>query len=86
MNLNFIDTFINRKISENEEYIVYSFYEVRVKENLTEEETCKLLELSKIRFENIGYNVYFTNDEYIYKGEIKKVQSNELLIAIKKQN
>lgn len=39
--------------------------------------------LAKIRLENLGYSVYFENDRYEYKGEIKVVEVNELMIAIK---
>ena len=81
--LEFVDFFTNRKIYLNRNFIRISFYEFRVKFKLTQNETDKCIELSKIRLENLGYNVYLTGEEYLYKGEHKKVEDNELLIAIK---
>lgn len=83
MNLEFITDYINKKLAENDEYICITFYELRVKNNLTEEETNLFLNFSKIRLENMKYKVYFTGQEYIYKNSSKVVQRNELLVAIK---
>lgn len=83
--LEFIDKYINSKINANEEFIKYTFYELRIKSDLTEEETREFLELTKIKLENLQYQVYFTKDEYQYKGERKIVQDNELMVAIKEK-
>ena len=61
MTLEFVDNHLNKKISENEEFIRFSYYELRVKNNLTDEETAKFLTLAKNKLENIGYKVYFTD-------------------------
>lgn len=84
MTLEFVDTYINQKINSNEQFIRFTFYELRVKSDLTEEETNKFLELAKNKFENMQYEVYFIGDTYEYQGEIKEVEQNELMIAIKK--
>lgn len=84
MTKEFVNKYINRKISENEEYIRYTFYELRVKENLAEEDVNTFLQMNKIYFENKGYNVYFTNDKFKYQNANRMVQPNELMIAIKK--
>lgn len=84
MTLEFVDTFINQKINSNENYVRFTFYELRVKYNLTEDETNKFLELAKNKFENMQYEVYFIGDTYEYQGATKEVEQNELLIAIKK--
>lgn len=83
MTLEFVDNHLNKKISENEEFIRFSYYELRVKNNLTDEETAKFLTLAKNKLENIGYKVYFTDAQYEFKEAIQTVQPNELLIAIK---
>lgn len=83
MDLEFIEQYINNKLLENEEYVRFTFYELRVKNNLTEEQTDKFLELAKNKFEHMGYNVYFTNARYEYKQARMTVQPNELMIAIK---
>lgn len=84
MDLKFIDDYINNKLAENEEYIRFTFYELRVKSNLLIEETEKFLELAKNKFENMNYQVFFTGDKFTYQNEERIVQDNELMIAIKK--
>lgn len=84
MTLEFVDSFINQKINSNENYVRFTFYELRVKYNLTEDETNKFLELAKNKFENMQYEVYFIGDTYEYQGATKEVEQNELMIAIKK--
>ncbi len=83
MKLKFVDDYINNKLQENDEFVRFTFYELRVKSNLTEEETNEFLELAKNRFENMNYRVYFTNDVYNYNNHEMAVQINELMVAIK---
>jgi len=83
MNLEFIDNNLNKKIQTNEEFIRYTFFEVRVKENLSEEMTKKFIELVEIKLKNLNYEVYKTGEVYTYNGIGKKVKENELLVAIK---
>lgn len=83
MDLEFIEQYINNKLSENEDYVRITFYDLRVKNNLTQEETENFVRLVKNRLENIGYKVYTTDDKYEYKNANMTVQPNELLIAIK---
>lgn len=81
----FIINFINKKETENKDkdIIEYSYYELRVKASLSENEINELLRISRDYFQNKNYNVYFTNAEYYYKGKKKKVETNDYLIAIK---
>ena len=79
----FIFDYISRKEQENPEFIRYSYYELRVKSNLTEKEIDKFLKINRDYFENKGYKVYFTNARYEYKGMQQNVQPNELMIAFK---
>lgn len=83
MNLEFIDNYINNKINENQNCIVCTFYDLRIKHNLTEEETDDFLRLSKNKLENLGYRVYFTGAKFVYKNASRTVQDNELMIAVK---
>jgi len=39
MTLNYITQFIDKKINKNSDYITVTFYELRIKENLSLEET-----------------------------------------------
>lgn len=83
MTLEFIDNYINEKLDENEEIVTFTFYELRVKKDLSEYDVNRFLELAKIRLENIGYRVYFTGAEFIYKDTTRMVNDNELMVAIK---
>lgn len=83
MNLKFIEQYINNKILENEEYVRITFYDLRVKNNLTIEEVENFIELERNKFENMGYKVYITDDKYEYKQAKMTVQLNEIMIAIK---
>lgn len=85
MTLKFITDYIDKKIKENERKVILSFFEVRIKLNLSEEQTDEFLKLCRIRLENLGYQVYFTGAKYTYENENKVVQDNELLVAIKQQ-
>ena len=81
----FIIEFINKKEkeSENKDYIEYSYYELKVKYGLTEEQIDEVLRVSRDYFENKNYNVYFTNAEFQYNGQKRKVETNDYMIAIK---
>ncbi len=80
----FIIELISRKEEENEQFIKYTFYELRVKHNLTEQEVNEVLKISKDYFRNKGYKVYLTKERFEYKNAYRIVQDNELMIAIKK--
>ncbi len=83
MTLGFIDDYINKKLDENEEILIFTFYELRVKSNLSEYDVNRFLELAKIRLENLYYKTYFTGAEFIYKNVTRIVNDNELMVAIK---
>ncbi len=81
----FVINYITKKIkeSEDENYIRYTFYELKVKYNLSEEDVDRFLQINKNYFENNNYKVYFTGDKYVYKNANRTVQDNELMIAVK---
>ena len=83
MALDFVTDYINRKLIENNDIIRYTYYELRVKNNLTEDEVQKFLELNKAYLENKNYQVYFTGAKFEYDNANRTVQPNELMIAIK---
>ena len=74
---------IKSKETKNENYIRYSYYELKIKNNLSEKEIDEVLKLSRDYFENKGYKVYFTNAEFEYKNAKRKVETNEYMIAFK---
>jgi hypothetical protein len=79
----FIFDYISKKEKENINFIRYSYYELKIKSNLTDEEIDKFLKVNRDYFENKGYKVYFTNARYEYNGAFQNVQPNELMIAFK---
>ena len=83
MTLEFITNFINKKICENQEILTFTFYELRVKSNLSEQETQRFLELAQIRLKNLGYSTYTTGEQFVYENTTKSVKENELMVAIK---
>lgn len=82
-NIKEVDDYLEKKISQNSGFIIFTFYELRISLDLSLEDTFEFLRLVSIKFVNNNYKVYRTGQEYNYNGK-KKVKENELLIAIKK--
>lgn len=83
----FVINYINNKLAETKDinYIRYTFYELRVKNNLSENDLDKFLAINKNYFENKGYSVYFTGAKFTYKNANMTVQPNEIMIAVKEE-
>ena len=82
-NLEYITNYIDKKIEQNENLIIIKFHELRVEENLTEEQIKYFLEKSKIRLVNLGYVIYEEGDTYKVGEESHLVESNVYYVAIK---
>lgn len=78
-----INEMLDKKIIENDKYIRITFYELRIKYNLNEEQTDRILELIKNKLERMNYQVFFTGAKFEYQNCKRTVQINELVIAIK---
>ena len=78
-----IETTLEEKMYKDEEYIRYTFFEIRVKYNFSEQDTDRFLELIRTKLQNENYKVYFTGAVFEYKNARMKVQDNELMIAVK---
>ncbi len=85
MTKQFVTDYLNKKIENNKDFIRISFFELRVKNNLSEEDTDEFLRLCMTYLENKGYEVYIGNSRYSYNNASQNVQPNELLIAFKKE-
>ena len=83
MSLEEITELIDSKIEKNPNCIVFTWFEIRVRKNLTEEQTDEFLRLARNRLENLNYKVYFTGAKFVYENANRTVQDNELLIATK---
>ena len=81
--IDIIEITLKEKMSNNANYIRYTFYELRVKYNLSEQETDRFLDLIRTKLQNDNYRVYFTGTIFEYKNEKMEVPNNELMIAIK---
>ena len=83
MSLQQIDLYLENKLKENSNYIIFTFYELRVKHNLSEEDTNEFLRLCMSSLDKKGYEVYIGNARYSYNNAKQNVQPNELLVAFK---
>lgn len=83
MTTQFVENLINEKMIINENEIAFTFYELRVKHNLSEKQVDEFLALCKTRLENLDYQVYFTGAKFTYQNANRTVQDNELMVAIK---
>ena len=75
--------YLDEKTAKNIDFIICTFYELRIKKNLSKEDTLRFLDYSKIRLKNYGYKVFFTGQNYVYNNSHRTVQDNELMVAIK---
>ena len=78
-----IDDLVSEKIANDENFIRITYYEAIVKKNVDKDKEQRFAELASIKLDNMGYNVYLKDEEFFYKSTHMKVQSNEILIAIK---
>lgn len=83
MTMEYVSNYIDKKINEDPQFIRFTFYELRVKENLSESDMLHLIALAEQRLRNNKYLTYRTGQQYTLGGQTKIVESNELLIAIK---
>ena len=81
--INIIEITLKEKMNKDANYIRYTFYELRVKYNLSEEDTDRFLDLIRTKLQNENYRVYFTGARFEYRDAKIKVQDNELMIAVK---
>ena len=85
MTLEYITEYIDKKIYKNDKFITVTFYELRIKEDLSKEDTFVFLQMSKQRLVNLGYKIYETGQRYVFEGKEKIVRSNVLYVAIKEK-
>ena len=83
--ISLIELTLKEKLIKDANFIRYSFYEIRIKYNLSEQETDRFLELIRTRLQNDEYKVYFIDTKFVYKNANMTVQPNELMIAIKEE-
>lgn len=77
------EEYIESKIKDNPDEIRFTFFEIRVKLNKTEQEAKLLLNIAQNKLENSGYRCYFEDEKFEFKNAYRRVQPNELMIAVK---
>ena len=85
MNLQEIDIYLEKKLKQNRNCVIFTFYELRVKLDLSSEETYNFLHLVSTKLENCNYKIYRTGQEYFYREKLR-VEDNQLMVAIKERN
>lgn len=83
MTLEYITNYIDKKIDKNERLITVTFYELRIKEDISKEDTAIFLKMSKQRLVNLGYKIYETGERYTFDGKEKLVRNNVFYVAVK---
>ena len=83
--ISIIDELIEEKLSIDENFLRFTFYEVRVKKGVKDEDEKDFLKLAENKLNNMNYIVYFQDQEFTYNEARRKVQINELLIAVKRR-
>lgn len=79
-----IDIILDSKMSENSDFIRITYYEIKIKCNLSNEQCDEFIRLAKIKLENMNYRAYLQDEKYTYENANRTVQINEVLIAIRK--
>ena len=80
----FVENFINVKIVKSGGIVKISYFELKIKMNMDEEDIDRFLKCSKIILEDQNYQVYLSGEQFEHEGRINKVEDNEFLVAIKK--
>ncbi len=83
MTIDELDKYINNKIDKEGKFLIFTYYEIRVKMNLTKEEAMVVIDLIKRKLTNNNYSVLFPGDIYYKNSQQVRVKENELLVAIK---
>ncbi len=79
----FVTNYLDNKIKLDEKYVRCSYFDLRVKNNLTQDEINEFYKMGKKYLEKNDYKVYSINEQYYFNGKMQIVQSNEIMIGIK---
>ena len=80
-----IDKLVEEKLEIEENFLRFTYYEVMVKNKVSNQQEGEFLRLAKNKLNNMRYTVYFQDQQFIYNEAKMRVQPNELLIAIKER-
>lgn len=78
----FVENYIADKMTMNPRLVRYTYYELRVKLNLTEKGINRFLKCSKIILEELNYNVFFTGAMFKFENADRVVETNGASIRV----
>ncbi|NLC88319.1 MAG: hypothetical protein GX682_06130 [Clostridiaceae bacterium] len=81
-----IEETLKQKIAQNTDFIRYSYFEINVKYNFTEEDKRKFMFFIRNKLENMNYIMYIEGEKYIFNDKEYTVGTNESIIAIRKKD
>lgn len=79
----FVKDYYKAKIEQS--FVETEYYDVFVRNNIHKNEEIDFIKESKIYLEAQGFDVYVGEAEYNYNRKRNKVQSNQILVAIKRK-
>lgn len=85
--IDLIEKTLDKKMQQNEDFIIYTYYEVNVdyQELSKKEDRKKFLNLLKTKLRNLKYDIYVAGEGFEYNGEKYTLEKNYELIAIKRK-
>ena len=83
MTLEMLNDIIESKINQNENFIIFTFYELMVKHDVRKDESGAVIDLIKQKLIKYNYDVYTTGESYTLNSVTYTVPINISLIAIK---
>ena len=86
MKLSELTKITDEKIKQSEDKVVFSFYEINVKYNISKEDQNTFLTYVKTRLTNLGYTVYLEGNKYFFKDKFYELTPQEKLVAIREKN
>ena len=85
MYIQFVDDYIEKKVEEDENYIICSYFELRVKYDKSEAEVYEILHLLRNKLTNMRYKIFNRGEDYLYYVKPNKVKENQFFVAIKER-
>ena len=73
--------YIDYRIEQQNNYIVFTYYELRIKMKMTKSETLSFLHIVRQKLEDKGYSIYTTGQKFYFNGT-KIVEDNQLMVAV----
>lgn len=85
LNMEKVNNYLNEKLESKANIITCLYFEMKTKADVSLKDENLFLRYARDKFEENGYDVYFTNAKYKYNNEEKIVKSNEIIVAIKEE-